>query len=242
MEHTQILTKASEWQALQITQQADGYYVLMHGKIAVTTPNGRHVAHENYELIALIQREAMLWEGLDVTAMRPYSLFCTQNDFVDQGQDMVGEGLAHILAGHEPLFRAVPGPEQVDQMATWRCVWQWLAVAGLRLPHLAHGGLQDANGQQVQALVQQTYAGLTVAQRTGVISLFNRHDCGVLLPMMVVMGRCSSSAYVAAMCMAQMAHPLFDTMDWAEYRTQFRFCEAEVQAVRDYIDASVLAV
>jgi hypothetical protein len=102
---------------------------------------------------------------------------------------------------------------------------------------LAHGGLQDANGQQVQALVQQTYAGLTVAQRTGVISLFNRHDCGVLLPMMVVMGRCSSSTYVEAMCMAQMAHPLFDMMDWAEYRTQFRFCEAEVQAVRDYIEA-----
>ncbi len=242
MEHTQILMKTSEWQALQIRQQADSSYALVCGETAVTTPNGHIVAHENYELIALIQREAMLWEGLDVTAVRPYSLFCTQNDFVAQGQDMVADALPHILAGHEPLLRAVPGPEQVDQMATWRCVWQWLAGAGLRLPHLAHGGLLDANGQQVQALVQQTYAGLTVAQRTGVISLFNRHDCGVLLPMMVVMGRCSSSAYVAAMCMAQMAHPLFDTMDWAEYRTQFRFCEAEVQAVRDYIDASVLAV
>jgi hypothetical protein len=237
MEHTQILMKASEWQALQIRQQADSSYALVCGETAVTTPNGHIVAHENYELIALIQREAGLWEGLDVTAVRPYSLFCTQTDFVAQGQDMVVDALPHILAGHEPLLRAVPGPEQVDQMATWRCVWQWLAVAGLRLPHLAHGGLQDANGQQVQALVQQTYAGLTVAQRTGVISLFNRHDCGVLLPMMVVMGRCSSSTYVEAMCMAQMAHPLFDMMDWAEYRTQFRFCEAEVQAVRDYIEA-----
>jgi len=52
-----------------------------------------------------------------------------------------------------------------------------------------------------------------MVQRTGVISLFNRYDCGVLLPMMVVMGRGSSSAYVAAMCMAQKAHPLFDTVD-----------------------------
>lgn len=238
----QILTNEAEWQALQIRQQADGSYVLMCGETAVTTPNGQIVAHENYAVIALIQREAVWWEGLDVTAVRPYSLFCTQYDFVAQGQDMLADVLPHMLAGHEPLLRAVPGPEQVDQMATWRCVWQWLATAGLRLPHLAHGGLHDANGQQVQSLVAQTYAGLTVAQRTGVISLFNRHNCGVLLPMMVVMGRCSSSAYVEAMCMAQMAHPLFDTMDWAEYRTQFRFCEAEVQAVRDYIEASVLAV
>lgn len=237
MEHTQILTNVAEWQALHITQQADGNYVLMNGKTAVTTPNGRIVAHRNYELIALIQHEAVLWEGLDVTAMRPYSLFCTQNDFVNQGQDMVATALDHILATNEPLFRAVPGPEQADQLATWRCVWQWLASAGLRLPHMMHGGVQDANGQQVQELVQQTYAGLTMAQRTGVISLLNRHDCGVLLPLMLVLGRCSSSAYVAAMCMAQKAHPLFDTLEWTDYRTQFRFCETEVQAVRDYIEA-----
>lgn len=237
MEHTQILTDAAEWQALHITQQADGCYVLTQGKTAVTTPNGRIVAHRNYELIALIQREAVQWEGLDVTAVRPYSLFCTQTDFVDQGQDMVATELAHILTTHEPLFCSVSGPEQADQRATWRCVVQWLAAAGLRLPHVMHGGVQDANGQQVQELVQQTYMGLTMAQRTGVISLLNRHDCGVLLPMMLVLGRCSSSAYVAAMCMAQMAHPLFDTVGWTDYRTQFRFCEAEAQAVRDYIAA-----
>ncbi len=86
-------------------------------------------------------------------------------------------------------------------------------------------------------MVRQTYMGLTMAQRTGVISLFHRYDCGVLLPLMVVLGRCSSSAYVEAICMTKMAHPLFDTVDWADHRIKFWFCEAEAQAVRDYIDA-----
>ena len=52
-----------------------------------------------------------------------------------------------------------------------------------------------------------------MAQRTGVISLFNRYDCGVLLPLIVVLGLGSSSTYFAAMSMAQKAHPLFDTVD-----------------------------
>ena len=99
MEHTQILMKASEWQALQIRQQADSSYALVCGETAVTTPHGHIVAHENYELIALIQREAGLWEGLDVTAVRPYSLFCTQTDFVAQGQDMVVDALPQFWQG-----------------------------------------------------------------------------------------------------------------------------------------------
>ncbi len=150
MAHTKIFSNESEWQAVHITQQADGNYVLMNGKTAVTTPSGVIVAHRNYELIALIQREAVLWEGLDVTAVRPYSLFSTQYEFVEQGHDKVAEKLEHILAAHEPVFRAVPGPEQADQLATWRCVWQWLEAAGLRLPHMAHGGVRDANGRQVK--------------------------------------------------------------------------------------------
>jgi hypothetical protein len=109
MKHTQILTTDAEWQALKITQQADGRYVLMSGKTAVTTPNGQIIAHPHYELIALIKRDAVLWEGLDVTALRPYSLFCTHTDFVAQGHDMVATALDHILAMHEPLFRSVPG-------------------------------------------------------------------------------------------------------------------------------------
>lgn len=238
MKNAQILASESEWQALQITQRADGMYGLASGKTAITTPGGRIIAHHNYELIALIKYEAVRWQGLDVTAGRTYSLYCTHHDFVDQGQDMVADAIAHILAAHEPVFRAVPGPEQSDQLATWRCVWQWFEAAGLQLPHMAHGGVHDANGQQVQELIRQTYMGLTMAQRTGVISLFHRHDCGILLPLMVVMGRCNSSAYVEAMCMAQTAHPLFDTVGWADYRTQSRLCEAEAQAVRDYIEAS----
>jgi hypothetical protein len=38
--------------------------------------------------------------------------------------------------------------------------------------------------------------------------------------------------------MAQTIHPLFDTIEWAEYRTQFQLGESEAQAVRDYIEAS----
>ncbi|NBU63732.1 MAG: hypothetical protein EBS29_04410 [Chloroflexia bacterium] len=237
MAPTQILTNESEWQGLQITQQPDGNYVLLNGNTVVTTPNGRIIAHHNYELIALLKREAVQWQGLDVTALRAYSLCCTQIDFVAQGYDMVATALEDILATAEPLFRAVPGPEQADQLATWRCVRAWLSAAGVQLPHMAHGGLHDRNGQQVQALVRQTYAGLTMSQRTGVISLLNRHDCGVLLPLMLVLGHWSSSAYTEAMCMAQTAHPLFDTIEWAEYRTQFQFCASEAQAVRDYIEA-----
>jgi len=74
------------------------------------------------------------------------------------------------------------------------------------------------NFSKFKSLVKDLYCSLHPEQKTVVISLFSVHRSGVLLPLMLVLGRCSGEEYGDALLSAVGAHPMVFEPEWDEYR------------------------
>lgn len=228
----------------------EGDYTLLLGCEPLLTPAGRPVAHSSRRLLEHIRRDLTTHDTLDVTRFGPYSIYCTQKDFVEEGQDMLAGHIEAALLADLVMYR-VPGPEQVDQLKRWYFVLNYLEAAGCWLPALPmcppEGTVVDddvlawlpddlqSEMRRIAQVVGADYEDLPPERRALVINLFNIHHSGVLLPLMLVTGRCSGEEYAEAVIAAEAWLPhTFGDADWNEYGEALSSLRSDAYMAMEY--------
>lgn len=185
-------------EALEVLQGDDHWwYLCRHGE-SLLTPGGKPLRHRHPRLLRHVLLEARLLAGLHLRFMSAYSMLCTQLDFVDNGDDMVGRDFSHALL-HDQLLYLDAEHEQ-----SWAPVRAFAESLGQGLPELTgptgcHGEPKDQEHFAAFAdALRRVYERLSPEQRTGVITLFNAIGAGVLLPLTLVTRECTGLEFAEA--------------------------------------------
>ncbi len=146
---------------------------------------------------------------LDPSRIGPYSFFSTQKDFIEPSDDDL-LSIEHGLLEHELLFFRSPGPEEIDQLTSWHFVRSYLEDDDLHIPFRLHSGEwagSQAEGDQVVRKIAKEYRGLSPEQRAVAVTIRHVHSSGWILPLMLVLDRCSGEEYAEAFMMSLGVFP-----------------------------------
>jgi hypothetical protein len=176
-----------------------------------------------------------------------FSFFCTEKNFIDQGNDATLDHLDELLEV-DPLFHRSAGPEQVDQLAGWWFVREFLAAAGCDLPGVppsAASAWDEELGSALQkehAILRQAVSdelrSLHPSARAVILSLCTAHNAGVLLPLMLATGRCTPEEYADGLLLAHGTYPWTFDPDWPSYRRSFPAIVTDASSATSYLKHS----
>jgi hypothetical protein len=227
--------------------EREGKYILYTGDEPIVTPGGLPVTHTSIRLLNHIRRELAAHRTLDATRFGAYSIYSTQREFIERGEDAILKNFDHVLL-HDPLLYRSAGPEQIDQLYHWYFVLDFLEAGDCALPSLPFGPCEDINIEGEGAdedfrenfhkfteLVHREYAALSPEQRTLIINLCNIHQAGVLLPLMLITGRCSGEEYGEALLAAHAVHPATWEANWTEYGRSLRALREDAYTALEYV-------
>lgn len=227
--------------------ERDGQYMLCARDEPIVTPGGLPVAHTSIRLLHHIRRELAAHRTLDATRFGAYSIYATQREFIERGEDPILKNFDHMLL-HDPLLNRSAGPEQLDQLYYWYFVLDFLEAGDCALPALPYRSCEDIdiagegtdagfreNFHKVTELVRREYVALSSEQRTLIINLYNIHEAGVLLPLMLITGHCSGEEYGEALLAAHADHPAAWEAHWAEYGRNLRALREDAYTALEYI-------
>ena len=213
---------------LRIHRHKEGYALCQEGEV-IETPAGRQLTHASRRFIRYMRAHLEASQYLSPSHLNPFSLYCTQKDFVETGHDLLLNNMEVVLEDDLLLYRE-NGPEQVGQFESWSPVLEFLEENDEKLPR-ARFGLPES----FVSLVEWQYRMLTPAQRTGVINLRKLHKPGVLLPMMLVMQRCSASEYAEALLAAQASHPRIFSVEWDSHLDNYIALKDDATVILEYL-------
>ncbi len=220
----------TELHQLIITTTDDDRYALRLGCTPVTTTDGRHVCHQNYDLIDTIRREAWMHGRLDVYHTSVYGIYCMHHDVIMTGNDAIHTHIPDILHHHEALFAAQSGCDDAYRLRAWHCVIEWLGAANVRTPW--H---DTSRSPSMNQFVIESYMALSSAQRAVVAYLFHHHTTSVLLPLMLAMGRATADMYAHAMVLTTRLPDVGLRSTWDEYRQSYYHFVTGAQSAQAYL-------
>ncbi|MBM4412841.1 MAG: hypothetical protein FJ040_05260 [Chloroflexi bacterium] len=220
----------TELHQLIITATDDERYELRLGCTPVTTTDGRHVRHPNYDLIDTIRREAWIHGRLDVYHANVYGIYCMHHDVIMTGNDAIHTHIPDILHHHEALFEPQSGYEDAYRLRAWHSVVDWLGAANFRMPW--H---DTPRSPAMNQFVIESYMALSSAQRAVVAYLFQQHTTSVLLPLMLAMGRATADMYAHAMLMTTRLPDVGLRRTWDEYRQSYHHFVTGAQSAQAYL-------
>lgn len=207
-------------------------YFLYYGDQPVYTPAGVPVSHPDPRLLEHMLRELQLAQEIDVKELNSYSLYSTQKDFVEQGHDVIAADIRSALSS-DPVLHRSAGPEQVYQMKEWKPLITFLNENGQSLP--VFSSRLPASFLEV---IDRTYGSLPPEKRGAVINLANR-GYGILLPLMLMIGRCSVTEFASGVQAAHGVHSAIFEPDWAQDKEARGHIEATARVVNEYLDHCV---
>ena len=209
-------------------------YIIRIGTKPLMTPKGKIVSSIDNRLLDHIRSDIQLTRKLDVNVLCPYSLYATQKDYIEQGEDDLTNHLVHLLSHHDPLLKRSAGPEQVDQMHQWASAITFLDEYGMTLPVV----VSKRPPEEFTALIRRTYLRLTSAQKSGITALCSIHHAGILLPLMLLMKRCTAVEYANGILAAHGVHANIFEPTWTVHATDFEGFKQDANTVLDYASAA----
>ena len=228
---------------LQISGDSSEGFVLMAARVPLETPGGHPVGHPSTRLLEHILREIAAHQSADPGRLGPYSFYSTQMDFVEHGQDVILNDFENIF-WQDPLLHRGAGPEQMNQFHYWYFVSNFLREADCELPVVPFekGFYSEAhreNFERVSAYVLSTYSALPAESRTLIINLRKIHGAGILLPLMLITGRCSGEEYGEALLGAQFVHPSLAAWgigdpDWDAFKENLQAIKQDAYTALEY--------
>ncbi len=196
--------------------ERDGAFVLLQGGEPVRTPGGRPVAGSR-RFVELVRREAEIARGFEPHSMSAFALYVAQKDHLEQGRDPVARDMAKLLREEEPLLDVGEGPDEDARQACWPYATAFLAEIG---------GVEG---------LPAAYAATSAAQRAAVALLFGTHHVGVIVPLLLALGRCTASEYAEALLAMHRAHPRIFEPDWKAYTDNFVIAREDATIVQEYL-------
>lgn len=179
-----------------------------------------------------------------------FALFSVQKSWIEpEKDDLTLDFERRLLA--DPVLHPVPGPEKVDQYARWSSIAEWLGdnlgslrALARRIPHwageeeLENGGDALSHACEDESLIalRATYAAMKPEERAVVMMLYSLHEGPVLLPMALVMGRCTESEYArGVMAGHAMLSSVFVDVDESSHQEAFERLRSDARTGLDYV-------
>lgn len=239
--------------------EADGAYALaLNGEVLCTEGREADVRHETRQLLECIASEfdgQGFVEIIDGAIVGPkflgsFALYSIQKTWVEVRQDDLAIGFGPRLIS-DPILHPVAGPEMKDQVARYSAVSEWLGKTFTHLMQLAASmphwlGEEDcldreesiakASSDESVIALSDEYCGLTPEERAVVMMLHAIHDGPVLLPLALVLGKCTEPDYARGV-MASRAElaTAFEDVDDRAHRSVFEGLRTDARTGLDYI-------
>lgn len=217
----------SDLENLVVAPHTDGFELKL-GDERLETEWGDPLVCERREVLDLVREHMLIQGSVRPLKLCPYNFFASQISHFDKGKDSLLVNF-DTLWRSERCFYLNSGPEQVQQRSMIAFVEQFLDELGgyplLNLPdswqwrepveEREDPNLRDWARQfglfidTIGSAVKNYCRGLHSSQRVVMFyfSLDRFHAARILLPLMLVTGRCSPREYAFGLCAVMQAHP-----------------------------------
>lgn len=239
---------------LEIIEENDVFTLALDDE-PILTERGHKVCHSNRRLIEHIISEFES-EGYitikDQVIIKPkkfnaYALFAIQKAYVESGADNLTENFPYELQQDPILYRSA-GPEQVDQMARYGFVLDFLQSHKLSLPSLIFPYDAESLGENEEdtssltapppdftEAIYHEFKELPAHRKVVTVFLHNIHSNVLLLPMMLATGKCSANEYASAVMAATVTHAATFGTSAKSHQTLFSGLAEDARVALEYI-------
>jgi hypothetical protein len=163
----------------------------------LTTPAGIPVTANNPRGLLAMCAELDFSNILDVTGINFYGLFCTEKEYMTDGENCLYEML-HCTVAQDPILQLCSGPEAIVQWKYYPLVVEFLEENGLKHPCCAQMPTKDGkreswdneswkkNYREIENFVEKQLIGFTTVQSSGFITSMCFLESPILSLMLVI--------------------------------------------------------
>jgi len=192
----------------------DHDHAVFYTDSVLKTPGGNDIADPDIRLLKHILVKLTIYREIDLSSVNSFSLFCYQRDYMEQGTDVLYASFDRQLE-QDPVARMVLDrsshllePDRAliyleEHPAMLNLIFWGMPEVGRRLRSFLDE-LSDGNGKEVmdeknmKSLFKEAYEELMLAQKSAINLMSSLHGTGLLLPLMLQMGKMTPSEYATA--------------------------------------------
>jgi len=192
----------------------DHDHAVFYTDSVMKTPAGNEVADPDIRLLKHMLAKLTIYREIDLDSVNSFSLFCYQRDYLEQGTDQLYASFDQQME-EDPVVIMVLNrssnllePDRAlkyleEHPAMLNLIFWGMPEIGRRLKNfldeLAEGNTKKAiDEQQMKNLFKEVYEALMLAQKSAINLMSCVHGTGLLLPMMLMMGKMTPSEYATA--------------------------------------------
>jgi len=204
----------------------DHDHAVFYADQVLKTPEGNDVADPDIRLLKHMLAKLTIYGTINVYTLSSFALFCYQRDYIETGKDQIGSSFADAFT-NDPLvlLRTSKGNALLDAAkalsyledhpAMLNLIFWGMPEVGRRLTSFVDELTEGKGGElpevdDLLALIKETYEGLLDAQKAAVNLLSCMHAAGIMLPMMLSMGKMTPSEYATAVLAINLRHEMSD--------------------------------
>lgn len=201
-------------------------HVIYYADQALKTPGGNDLADPDIRLLKHILAKLTIYREINLYAVNSFALFCFQKDFIEQNNDHIKESFDDTFR-NDPLvvLRSGKGSSLLDTSKALdyledhpgilNLVFWGMPEVGRRLISFVDELTEGQGGDfpemdAMQTMILESYEGLMDAQKTAANLLSCIHAAGIIMPMMLVMGKMTPSEYATAVLAINLRHEMSD--------------------------------
>jgi len=204
----------------------DHDHAIYYADQVLKTPGGNDVADPDIRLLKHMLTKLTIYGSMDVFSVNSFALFCFQRDTVGEGKDAIKASFNDVFS-KDPLVLLRSGKGNTlldasralsyleDHPAMLNLIFWGMPEVGRRLTTFIDeltegegGDMPEMDG--IRTLIKESYEGLLDAQKASVNLLSCLHAAGIVLPMMLVMGKMTPSEYATAVLAINLRHEMSD--------------------------------
>ena len=249
-------------QLLDVVRRKNDFTVYYDGQ-PLTTPAGNDVAHQQARVLEHLIREwsfsrAWEWDRLSAAA-----LFRLQKDIIEKDTDSVHRHLTSLLRT-DPIIQRIQHPSPTSEtkasapsqtgLLAIGTLFSILTCLNELLLERGFGPLEQVTQtpDRFAAWLQELFHGLPAEKKAALVLLDLAHESGMLLPLLLVLGRITASEYALALLASHRAPPHDSTRaepapiasgfglkpalpDWKQPEASYRLLRAQAGGIAEYL-------
>lgn len=203
-------------------------HAIYYADNVLLTPAGNEIADPDIRLLKHLLVKMTVYGNIDLKSVNSFSLFCYQRDYIGEKKDKLARDFDQQIE-KDPLALLRSGKVSSlldagellnyleDHPAMLNLLFWGMPEVGRRLigfiDEISEGqgsGLSEFTA--IASMIKETYAGLMDAQKTAINLLSCLHASGIILPMMLVMGRMTPSEYATAVLAINLGYEMGDNI------------------------------
>ena len=196
-------------------------YIIYYGDAPLKTPEGNDFIASNPRILQHILIELSLAEKISYDTINAYVIFSLITDYLMKGSDELAESIDEVIK-NDSFVKFKTGEKNGTQRINVDSFMEFLDENDQLLNFIFYGvsSIQKSlnlfliessknkinynSPKEFYKHIKECYLGLSVAQRAIVEILCTTHDSGIILPLLLVLGRINPSEYTNALFAVRM--------------------------------------